>query len=87
MFGMVQEIETFKFLLDEIMKKLVSVEKVQNVILKDINGLKTESKKSGKKFEATYEAFNQIRVVSVSLVERLDEALGVVSDVQMDIPI
>ena len=83
---MVQEIETFKFLLDEIMKKLVSVEKVQNQILKDINDLKTESKKSVKKFEATYEAFNQIRVVSVELVERLDEALGVVSDVQMDIP-
>ena len=84
---MMNEIESFKFLLNQIMKKLISVEKVQKEILTDINGLKSESKRSGKKFEATYEAFNQIRVVSVELVERLDEALGVVSDVQLDIPI
>ena len=84
MFGLLEHVESFKMMLTELSKQLQNVQEVQNKILGDINTIKRTQKKSDKKFDSFAEGFYQIRKVSLSLANRLDQVLGPISGAQKE---
>ena len=92
------EIEMFKKMIVSLGKKLDSIEETQNTMLDlileiQLNQQQTHEKLSecelvtkdtSKKFQACSGAFKQIKIVCEAFVERLDEAMGTITETGHD---
>ena len=70
------EIRVFKEILEKVMDRLRAIEENQIEILEKIQICEIGTKNQAEKFQACAMSFRQIRIVTESLVERLDEIGG-----------
>ena len=70
------EIRVFKEILEKVMDRLRAIEENQIEILEKIQICEIGTRNQAEKFQACAMSFRQIRIVTESLVERLDEIGG-----------
>ena len=79
-----EQINCFKEILAEVVKRLECIEENQREILAKVQIVEISSKNQCEKFQACAMSFRQIKIVTESLVDRLDEIGGTLTNIDYD---